>query len=270
MPGGAEAERAWAAGRAAENGEPGWTQSRQAAEAYACDAAVAPIVTGHLDPGALAAMTADYLAGRSGGQVCPAGDACPHAWHVGSAPEFPVAGAAGFPRPGPGPGSPLLSVASGRRSAGAVLAVPRVGRLEDTLLRWAADLLSGPGGLAAHLRARQLGQDFPAGISLVLDSGAPTRTVPPHLRRAVIARDRHCRFPGCAQRAVFCHVHHLIPRARGGPTALRNLALLCAYHHLVVIHRQGWTLTLHGDGTTTATSPKGRVLHSHSPPAGPG
>ncbi len=42
---------------------------------------------------------------------------------------------------------------------------------------------------------------------------------------------------------------------------------LCTFHHLTAIHRWGWALTLHPDGTTTATSPDHtRILHSHSPP----
>jgi hypothetical protein len=45
-----------------------------------------------------------------------------------------------------------------------------------------------------------------------------------------------------------CEAHHLIPWAQGGPTSL------------------GWKITRHPDGTTTATSPDGRILHSHSPP----
>jgi hypothetical protein len=62
-------------------------------------------------------------------------------------------------------------------------------------------------------------------------------------------------------------VHHLIPRSDGGATALGNLGLLCSFHHLIAVHRWGWTLALNGDGTTTATSPDGkRVLHSHGPP----
>ena len=32
------------------------------------------------------------------------------------------------------------------------------------------------------------------------------------------------------------------------------------------IHRRGWRLVLHPDGTTTAYGPDGQVLHSHSPP----
>jgi hypothetical protein len=43
--------------------------------------------------------------------------------------------------------------------------------------------------------------------------------------------------------------------------------LLCSFHHLIVVHRWGWTLLLNPDGTTTATSPDGRrTLHSHAPP----
>ena len=59
-----------------------------------------------------------------------------------------------------------------------------------------------------------------------------------------------------------------IPRSQGAPTSLGNLTLLCAFHHLIAVHRWGWELTLHPDATTTATSPDGlRTLHSHGPPA---
>src|SRR5215471_15204502 len=138
-------------------------------------------------------------------------------------------------------------------------------RLRSALLALAADALSGPGGLAARLRA---GLDGPlATVSLPLDIGPASETIPAHLRRAVIARHGHCAFPGCEQPASVCEVHHLIPRSEGGTTALHNLVPLCTFHHLVVIHRWGWTLTLHPDGTTTATSPdRRRTYHSHGPP----
>src|ERR1039458_7985502 len=51
LDGAADAEAAWAAGRAAGDGEPGWLSGR-AAEAYACDAQITPIVSGHVDPAA--------------------------------------------------------------------------------------------------------------------------------------------------------------------------------------------------------------------------
>ena len=140
-------------------------------------------------------------------------------------------------------------------------------RLQDTLLRHAAGVLSGPAGLAAFLRTGLLPAGFPASVSLPLDAGAATSTVPPHLRRAVIARDRHCAAPGCDQRPAACQVHHITPRSEGGPTSLANLLLLCPFHHLIAIHRWGWTITLNADGTTTMTSPDGRkTQHSHGPP----
>jgi hypothetical protein len=245
LDGAAEAENAWAAARAAGDGEPGWLSGR-AAPGYACDAQITPIVTGHLDPAALARLAAGFLpAGRQPGCTCGR-CICPP-----SHPSHPSLTRPG--RPGSGPAGPLP---------------PRtLRRLQDTLLRYAADVLSGPAGLAAFLRTGLLAADFPA-VSLPLDVGAATSTVPPHLRRAVIARDRRCAFPGCRQRPAACQVHHIVPRSQGGQTALTALILLCPFHHLIAVHRWGWTITLHGDGTTTATSPDGRkTLHSHSPPA---
>ncbi len=107
-----------------------------------------------------------------------------------------------------------------------------------------------------------------AAVSLPLDAGAATETIPAHLRRLVIARDRHCRFPGCHQPPQACQPHHIIPRSKDGPTSLTNLLMLCTFHHLIAVHRWGWGIALLPDGTVTATSPiDGRILRSHGPPA---
>jgi hypothetical protein len=58
--------------------------------------------------------------------------------------------------------------------------------------------MSGPAGLAAYLRTGLLNGPA-AAVSLPLDTGAATEIIPAYLRRLVIARDRHCRFPGCSQ-----------------------------------------------------------------------
>ncbi|HEY7430643.1 MAG TPA: DUF222 domain-containing protein [Streptosporangiaceae bacterium] len=122
---------------------------------------------------------------------------------------------------------------------------------------------SGPPGPAVAGRA------LLASRSLPLDIGAATPTIPAHLRKAAALRHPHCAFPGCRQPFSVCDIHHLLPRSRGGPTSLPNLLPLCQFHHLTAIHRWGWTLQLHPDGTTTATSPdRSRTFHSHSPPGG--
>lgn len=135
---------------------------------------------------------------------------------------------------------------------------------KELVLRDAIALLSGPAGLAARLRASRLTGPA-ASISLPLDVGTSTDTIPAHLRRAVFLRDQHCGWPGCLE--VNCQVHHFIPRSEGGPTSLENLGLGCTFHHLIAIHTWGWRLVLNADGTKTAISPDGlRVIHSHSPP----
>ena len=138
-------------------------------------------------------------------------------------------------------------------------------RLQATLLQACIDVVSGPGGVASYLRGALLNAPFST-LSQPLDIGRTTRTIPPHLRTAVTLRDQHCQFPRCRQPASVCEVHHLIHWAHDGPTSLPNLILLCRFHHQIAIHRWGWAIIRHPDGTCTATAPDGRTLHSHSPP----
>jgi hypothetical protein len=142
--------------------------------------------------------------------------------------------------------------------------------LAQAIIGKAVDLLSGPGGLASFLRRQQLGARL-GGPSLPLDVGV-SRDIPAAIRRAVILRDQHCRFPGgCDQPASGCEVHHLRHRKDGGPTSVKDCALFCFFHHQIVIHQWGWTVVLNPDGTTTAwNKDKTKVIHSHSPPARPG
>ena len=70
--------------------------------------------------------------------------------------------------------------------------------------------------------------------SEIIDVGRRTRTIPAALRRAVIARDRHCSFRGCQRPARWCDVHHLRHWADHGPTDPENCVLLCRFHHTLV------------------------------------
>jgi hypothetical protein len=252
LPGADEAMAEWAA-TAAADGRPGWLLDRAAAQGYACDAVIAPVVTGQVDLAALAALaqlTTTYLdrLRRT------------HRWHPGA--FWP-------PPPSPAPGTAAGTAAGPLAPGPALGALPpkSMRRLQNTLLAQAADVLSGPTGLAAFLRTRLLATDYPPMISRALDIGVETGTLPPYLRRALVLRDKHCAAPGCHRTPIDCHAHHVIPRSQGGATALHNLVLLCAFHHLIMIHRWGWTIRLNAAGTTTMTSPdQQRTLHSHGPP----
>ncbi len=68
----------------------------------------------------------------------------------------------------------------------------------------------------------------------VLDVGRKTRVVPAALRRAVVARDRHCVIPDCTRPAKWSDVHHRVAWAHGGETEINNLCLLCRHHHTLV------------------------------------
>ena len=189
-----------------------------------CDAAITPIVSGHLDPTELSRQIRDLLHGGAGDDR----------------------------RRAPGDGSaPRTATAEMAHTAARELLIGRAVRL-----------LSGPGGLAAYLRGVLTPQPA-ASISLPLDLGKSTETVPAYLRRGVTTRDKRCAFPGCYQPPAACEVHHLIPRSHGGPTSLDDCCLLCVFHHKIAVHRWGWQLLLNPDGTTTATLGD-RALHSHA------
>ena len=240
----------WAARRAeAEGGAGGdggaWLAG-DAARAMACDATITPVVTGDIDPGALDDLVrlCLQLAGHARDCASPPG-----------------------PPPAPGPAPADQPPAAAPSGLGQLTAMSREAT-ERAIIGKAADLLSGPGGLASFLRTRQLGARL-AGPSLPLDIGF-SKAIPPGIRNAVILRDRKCRWPGgCHQPAAACQVHHVTHLAHGGATSLKDCVLLCTYHHQIVIHRWGWTLVLNQDGTTTAWNPdRTKTLYSHGPPGG--
>jgi hypothetical protein len=303
LPGASQAEAAWATARA---GQPGWLTGPEA-DAAACDGSVAPVVAGCVDWAALDRLTGFYLASK--GMRPPSAPAACGGHLAGTGgPTAASGGIDGHMAATPGSGGPAGTgqAATGEATGGSSrvathgpqaphaagpanrcgcscggctcpartpLSPATVARLRQTLLRLAADALSGPGGLASALRTTCLaggpgaGPSAPLAIPLPLDTADASPAIPPALRRAVLARHPTCCFPGCAAPAAQCHLHHLTPRAAGGRTTLGNLGPACAFHHLIAIHTWGWTLALNPDGTTTATSPHGKVLHSHSPPS---
>ena len=79
-----------------------------------------------------------------------------------------------------------------------------------------------------------------------LDVGRRTPIVPAPMRRAVIARDRTCRFPGCDRPHPWCDAHHIVHWADGGATAVSNLLLMCRRHHRLVHDPAGPTIEMRG------------------------
>ena len=84
------------------------------------------------------------------------------------------------------------------------------------------------------------------------DVGRSARTVSLRLRRLLIARDRHCQWPGCAEPPSRCDAHHVHHWIDGGPTDLDNLVLLCHRHHHH-LHQHSHKMVPQPDGTWTTT-----------------
>ena len=150
---------------------------------------------------------------------------------------------------GPCPGvrpAPSLAAAPAAPSAGSQTVLDEAGCIHvsaETARRMACDaamvtMRHGPGGE-------------------ILDVGRRTRTIPPALRRALAARDRQCRFPGCGNRRT--DAHHIEHWADGGRTALDNLVLLCRRRHRAV-HEEGFRVTLDAAGDVHFLRPDGRPL----------
>ena len=100
-----------------------------------------------------------------------------------------------------------------------------------------------------------------SGRSEPLDVGRRTPVISPALRRAVIVRDRHCRFPGCDRPHPWCDAHHVRHWADGGDTALTNLLLLCRRHHRAIHTRRGFGVEMM-EGRPLFRRPDGSVLRA--------
>lgn len=84
------------------------------------------------------------------------------------------------------------------------------------------------------------------GRGQILDIGRAQRLFPPHMRRALVARDKGCAFPDCTMPATWCEAHHIVPWAAGGTTNVRDGVLLCSRHHHVM-HEGNWSIeSVHG------------------------
>lgn len=91
-----------------------------------------------------------------------------------------------------------------------------------------------------------------------------SRAIAPVLRRAILMRDQHCRFPRCRSRID--EVHHVTYWRHGGLSVKSNLIGLCRYHHHAV-HEGGWRIDGDPGGMVTFASAVRPPTQSPLPPA---
>ena len=231
----------WAGHRAAASagGSDGgaWLDG-DAAEAVACDAAMAPFVTGEVNPAAL-----DDLV-----RLCVQLDRLRHHGTGTGEHRRRRRRRRARPRTPPGPGRPSSRPSSARRSTScpAPAGWRRSCAAGSSAPGWAARACRWTSATPRPSRPRSATRSSCATSTA---SGPAAATSPRRPARSTTSGTR---------------------RTAARP-ASEIVFYLCWFHHQVVIHRWGWTLVLNPDGTTTAWNPdKTKVLHSHSPPARPG
>jgi len=110
---------------------------------------------------------------------------------------------------------------------------------------WIDDILSP----VATETAREVGCDGGVRLQLhddrgeILWEGVRERYFTPAQRRALAVRDGGCLGPNCTAPPSWCHAHHVIEWAHGGPTDVDNGALLCSFHHHQ-LHAGGFQLRI--------------------------
>ncbi|WP_337975134.1 DUF222 domain-containing protein [Cellulomonas sp. NTE-D12] len=110
--------------------------------------------------------------------------------------------------------------------------------------RFAVGELLGSGPVPASVLARlacdsEISRIVFGPDSQVINAGRAERTFAGPRRKAVIARDGTCRYPGCSAPPALCEVHHVDGwAARQGETDVNRGVLLCWHHHDVVHRRQ--------------------------------
>jgi hypothetical protein len=149
---------------------------------------------------------------------------------------------AGTPEARPAGVDPVRNVPGGMSAQSAVCHIDAVGSIEPaTAQRLACDNPTLGALIDEHGK--------------VLALGRTRRLVSKALRRALMIRDKMCRYPGCHQ-TRHLDAHHVIPWIRGGSTDLDNLILLCRWHHTAV-HEGGVTITSDGE-SWVFTKPDGQ------------
>ncbi|MGH9028345.1 MAG: DUF222 domain-containing protein [Acidimicrobiales bacterium] len=131
--------------------------------------------------------------------------------------------------------------------------------------------VEGVGAVSSHTACR-LACDAAVSKLLYKNDGSVepegrTQSIPKRIRRAVLARDRGCRFPGCTARK-FVDVHHVVFWSKGGATKPSNLVALCRFHHRRV-HEGRYRLEMSCAGAIRLWAPDGTEVPVAAEPLSP-
>ena len=89
-----------------------------------------------------------------------------------------------------------------------------------------------PAVLARLACESQISRVIFGAVSTILDAGRDKRIFPANQVRAIIARDKHCQYPGCDEPPGFGEIHHSLWWAQHlGGTDVEHGVLLCWHHH---------------------------------------
>lgn len=80
----------------------------------------------------------------------------------------------------------------------------------------------------------------------ILDVGRERRLLPEPLKRAVLARDGGCLFPGCTVPPELCEFNHIQQWQDGGTTSVGNCHAVCTGHHRMIDNGEATIVIHHG------------------------
>jgi hypothetical protein len=98
-----------------------------------------------------------------------------------------------------------------------------------------------------------------------LNVGRKTRVVSSPMKRALLGRDKCCRFPGCSH-DKWLDAHHVMHWVDGGDTSMDNTLLLCSTHHRL-LHEGGFTIQKNFAGEWYFRNGDGKALPQFPAPA---
>ena len=91
-----------------------------------------------------------------------------------------------------------------------------------------------------------------------LSVGRKQRVVSAPMKRALLGRDKCCRYPGCTH-DKWLDAHHVMHWVDGGETSLSNTLLLCSRHHRL-LHEGGYTIRRNFEGNWSFRTGRGEVI----------